>query len=167
MTDEDDRPENNQFRVNSRLQVTETSSQLLNNASRSIKVLLYDYDDTVLPTTELDALLPSFIRKHERNRFHYLCSESDLLRGRGGKLVALARRYSTFIKLRQLPEGLKPVHDQFIVIDSLSSIQTQDHRSYDYYAHIDDRARARLLENRFEELWSRSEAVPGVHVTGL
>ena len=106
-------------------------------------------------------------RPFEKCVFRYLCSESDILRERGSKLIQLARRFSTFIKLRQLTEGLKPVHQQFIVVDGESSMQTQNHGSYDYYAHLHERARARQLNNRFEELWQRSKAVPGIHITGL
>ena len=167
MNEENNSTDNNRFQINSRLQVSETSHHLISEASRSINILLYDYDGILLPVTKIDDLLSSFIRQHERSRFRYLCSESDLLRERGGKLIKLARRFSTFIKLRQLPNGLKPVNEQFIVVDGSSSLQTQDHRSYDYYAHLNERARAHLLNNRFDELWQRSAAIPGIHVTGL
>ena len=155
------------FQVNSRQQATETSITLLGEARRTVDVLLYDYDELLLPHAEITDLLPTFFRQHQRNQFRYLCSESNILHERGGALVQLARRFSTFIKLRQLPDGLKPVNEQFLLIDSHSSMQTRDHRSSDYYVHLNNRVRGRQLEHRFEELWQRSTAVPGIHVTGL
>ncbi len=155
------------FRINTREQVSETSIRLFQEASRSINILLYDYNEVLLPAGKLEDLLPAFIRQHERCRLQYLCSESDMLRERGGMLVKLARKFSSFIKLRQLPDGLKPVQEQFIVTDGSNSMITQEHRSYDYYAHFNDRGRAHKLNNRFDELWQRSEPVPGIQVTGL
>jgi hypothetical protein len=157
----------NRFQVNTRQKISETSCDLISQANRSINIMLYDYDDILLPVTRVDELLSSFIRQHERSRLRYLCSESDILCERGGKLIQLARRFSTFIKLRQLPDDLKPIHEQFIIIDGESCIQTQDHRSYDYYANLHNRARARQLNNHFEALWERSSAAAGIHVTGL
>jgi hypothetical protein len=167
MVEENNNSNSDSFQINTRDLASETSCRLLDEANRSINILLYDYDEILLPVTKIDDLLSSFIRKHEKCVFRYLCSESDILRERGSKLIQLARRFSTFIKLRQLTEGLKPVHQQFIVVDGESSMQTQNHRSYDYYAHLHARARAYQLNNRFEELWQRSTAVPGIHVTGL
>lgn len=157
----------NRFQVNSRQQISETSCDLISNANRSINIMLYDYDDILLPASRIDELLSSFIRQHERSRFRYLCSENDILRERGGKLIQLARRFSTFITLRQLPDDLKPIREQFITADGESCMQTQDHRSYDYYANLNNRARALQLNNHFDALWQRSSSVAGVHVTGL
>ncbi len=167
MTDVKNNTESNSLPITTRLEVSETSVRLLSEARRSINILVYDYDDILLPGKNIEDLLSSFLRQHERNRFRYLCSENDLLRERGSKLIQLARRFSSFIKLRQLPDGLKSVHEQFIVIDENSSLQTQDRLSPNYYAHPNERARARKLNNHFEELWQRSSAIPGVHVTGL
>lgn len=158
---------NDRFPINSRGQVSEASTRLIQGASRSINMLIYDYDELLLPPAKIGDLLSTFIRQHERCRFQYLCSEHDLLRERGGKLIQLARKFSTFIKLRQLPDGLPAVQEQFVVVDENSSMHTQDHRSYDYFAHFNDRVRAQKLNNHFEELWQRSEPVPGIHVTGL
>lgn len=157
----------NRFQVNTRQHISDTSCDLISQANRSINIMLYDYDDILFPVTRVDELLSSFIRQHERSRFHYLCSESDILRERGGKLIQLARRFSTFITLRQLPDDLKPIREQFITIDGESCMQTQDHRSYDYYANINNRARTLQLNNHFDALWQRSSAVAGIHVTGL
>ena len=157
----------NRFQINTRQQISETRCDLISEANRSINIMLYDYDDILLPASRIDELLSSFIRQHERSRFRYLCSESDILRERGGKLIQLARRFSTFITLRQLPDDLKPIREQFITTDGESCMQTQDHRSYDYYANLNNRARALQLNNHFDALWQRSASVAGVHVTGL
>ncbi|MFW2439537.1 MAG: hypothetical protein ACN4GR_09225 [Arenicellales bacterium] len=163
----DNSTENDSFPAETREQASETSTRLIQEASRSINILLFDYDNVLLPAASIDGLLSTFILQHERCRFQYLCSENSLLRERGGKLIQLARKYSTFIKLHKLSDGLKPMQEQFIVTDGNNSMQTQDHRSYNYYAHFNDRARAHKLNNRFDELWQRSEPVPGIHVTGL
>lgn len=167
MTEEYISTDPNRFQIKTRQQITETSCRLISEANRNINILLYDYDDILLPATKIDDLLSAFIRQHQRSRFHYLCSESDILRERGGKLIQLARRFSTYIKLRQLPEDLKPVREQFIVIDDASYMRTQDHRSNDYFVYLDERARTLQLKNQFEALWQRSDVVPGLHVTGL
>jgi hypothetical protein len=167
MTEEYISTDKNRFPVKSRQHISETSCRLISEAVRNINILLYDYEDTLLPQAKIDDLLASFIRQHQRNRFRYLCSESDLLRERGGKLIHLARRFSTFIQLRQLPDDLKPQHEQFIVVDSKHCLQAQDHRTFDYFATLNNRVRALQLNNHFEALWQRSSAVTGIQVTGL
>lgn len=159
--------EENSFAINTREAVSATSMRLIKEATRSINILLYDYDEILLPTSKINDLLPTFIIQHERCSFQYLCTQSDILRERGGILIKLARKFSTFIKLRQIPNGLKLNQEQFIVTNESNSMLTQDHRSYDYYAHFNNRGRAQKLNNRFDELWQRSEPISGIHVTGL
>jgi len=49
--------ENDSFTVNTREQVSETSTRLIQEASRSINILLYDYDEVLLPASKIDNLL--------------------------------------------------------------------------------------------------------------
>jgi hypothetical protein len=167
MSEENKGSEENSYQVTSRQQVTESSALLIGKAKRTIDILVYDYDDILLPHNEITGWLTGFFLQHNQNRFRYLCSESDLLRERGRRLIELARKYSTYIKLRKIPEGLKPVNRQYMVIDAAASMQTRDHRSFDYYVHLDNRARGRQLENHFDALWQRAEGIAGIHVTGL
>ncbi len=163
----DNNTENDRFPVNSREDVSATSRRLIGDAHRNINILLFDYDEVLLPAAHIEELLSDFFLQHERCRVHYLCAEHDILRERGGKLIQLARKFSTFIKLRQLPDELGSSHEQFIIADDLHSLRTQDYRSYDYFANFNDRSRAHKLNNHFAELWQRSGPVPGIHVTGL
>lgn len=167
MTEEYISTDENRFPVDGRQQISETCCRIISEATRNINVFIYDYEDSLLPLAKIDDLMAAFIRQHQRNRFRYLCSESDILRERGGKLIHLARRFSTFIQLRQLPDDLKPQREQFIVVDNKDCLQTQDHRSYDYFANLNNRVRALQLNSHFEALWQRSSAVKGIHVTGL
>mgnify|MGYP003573248127 FL=1 len=59
----------NRFQINTRQQISETSCDLISEANRSINIMLYDYDDILLPASRIDELLSSFIRQHERSRF--------------------------------------------------------------------------------------------------
>jgi hypothetical protein len=61
MTDENNNTESNSFPINTRIEVSETSVRLLSEANRSINILVYDYDDILLPTTDIDELLSSFV----------------------------------------------------------------------------------------------------------
>jgi hypothetical protein len=162
-----EKPGDEAFRITTRTEVSETSCELIQSASRTIDILVHDYDEILLPNSEIGGLLPEFFLAHRQNRFRYLCSESDLLHDRGRNLVELARKYSTFIKLRQIPEHLNSARLQFLVTDSKASMVTRTPGSHDYFVDKNDRARARKLENQFEELWQRANSIPGIHVTGL
>lgn len=155
------------LRTSNRIEASELSLELLGSARRHLDVLVYDYDDVLMPGARIQELLTRFMHEHERNQFRLLCSETRHLREKGGSLIELAHRFSTFIKLRQIPEEYRPVTDQFIIADDHASLRQHDFTAPSYFVSFNDRASVRPLHNRFEELWQRSAAVPGIHATGL
>ena len=167
MNEKTDQNTGDSYQVTTRQQVSDSSCELIAHAGRTIDILVYDYDEVLLPHVVITDLLTQFFLQHRHNQFRYLCSESDLLRERGRGLIELARKFSSFIKLRQLPDGLKPVNRQYLLVDEVASMSTRDHGSSDYFINTNDRARGRQLKNQFEELWQRSDSIPGIHVTGL
>ena len=170
MADTNDTPadtERRSERTNDRRQATALSLELITRATRHLDILVYDYDEVLLPPAELAEQLTRFMHEHEHNVFRLLCSETRHLREKGGSLIELARRFSSFIKLRQVPEEYRPVTEQFILSDDNASLRQHDFTAPGYFASFNDRATVRPLHNRFEELWQRSAAVPGIHVTGL
>lgn len=154
-------------RTNDRREATSLSGELLSQAKRHLDILVYDYDEVLLPPAVLADQLSRFMHENERNEFRLLCSETRHLHEKGGSLIELARRFSSFIKLRQIPEEYRPVTEQFILVDDNASLRQHDFTAPGYFASFNDRATVRPLHNRFEELWQRSAAVPGIHVTGL
>lgn len=155
------------FRIDNRQQASAASLELIGKARREINILVHDYDDVMLPPMQFTGLLSEFITQHQQNRVRYLCSESSRLHERGARLVELARRFSTFIKLRQIPDDLKPVTEQCLLIDDIGSLHQQDYNLASYYVSVDDRVRNRRHSRHFDDLWQRAGSVPGIHVTGL
>lgn len=155
------------IRTGNRLEASELSLEVLSSARRRLDILVYDYDNILLPSADMQELLTHFMHEHDRNQFRLLCSETRHLHDKGGTLIDLAKRFSSFIKLRQIPEEYRPVTDQFIIADDNASLRQHDFTATSYFASFNDRASVRPLHNRFEELWQRSAAVPGIHVTGL
>jgi hypothetical protein len=170
MSESDEKPADNErrsLRTDNRIEASELSLELLGSARRRLDILVYDYDDILLPPASMQELLTRFIHGHDRNQFRLLCSETRHLRDKGGVLIDFAQRFSTFIKLRQVPEEYRPVTDQFIIADDNASLRQHDFTVPSYFVSFNDRASVRPLHNRFEDLWQRSAAVPGIHVTGL
>ena len=155
------------MRTGSRSEASELALEILESAERRIDVLLHDFDEVILPPAQVAGLLTRFMRRHDHNRFRLLLADTRHLHEKGMALIELARRFSTFIKLRQVAEEYQPVTEQFIIGDDHMSLRQHDFTATSYFASFKDRASARPLQRRFDELWQRSAAVPGIHVTGL
>ena len=84
-------------RTNDRREATSLSGELLSQAKRHLDILVYDYDEVLLPPAVLTDQLSRFMHENERNEFRLLCSETRHLQEKGGSLIELARRFSSFI----------------------------------------------------------------------
>ena len=155
------------IRTGNRAEASELAHEIIETADRRIDVLLHDFDEVMLPTEQLTDMLARFMRKHDHNQFRLLLAETRHLTEKGGALIEFARRFSSFVKLRKVAEEYHPVSEQFIIGDDHMSLRQHDFTAPSYFASFNDRASARTLQRRFDELWQRSGAVPGIHVTGL
>ena len=153
-------------RVDDRIAAAEASLALFGEARHELSLLVRDFDDSLHPPG-FEQLLAGFIRGHSRNRIRYLCADTAHLREQGARLVDLARRFSSYVSLRQVPAEYLPVNEQYILLDDHGYLRQGDLSTARYFLCRHDRATVRRLRNHFDEMWQRAHEVPGIHVTGL
>lgn len=84
-----------------------------------------------------------------------------------GRLTDLAQRFSDFVELRQLGDGIKAPSDTFVVIDSKIYLHQMESDKAECIVDLEPSHEGSALAKRFEQMWERSEAIVGLRVVGL
>lgn len=102
----------------------------------------------------------SIVARNLRNELLFLVEDEKFVMKANARLVALARQFSSYVKIRVIPEEYIERQEMFIVSDAASYLQ-QPHIDHPRgFMNIADRGTARQLSLRFNDLWQRS-APPG------
>lgn len=106
-----------------------------------------------------DALL-EFATGHPQAEVQMLVREPQALARSGHRLLRLAQRLSSHVRLRALPPACPTPEDEFLVADTGAVLCWQQTRPLRGYGVLHAPAEARRLGEAFEELWSTSEEAP-------
>ena len=106
-----------------------------------------------------DALL-EFATSHPQAEVQMLVREPQALARSGHRLLRLAQRLSSHVRLRALPPACPTPEDEFLVADTGAVLCWQHARPLRGYGVLHAPAEARRLGEAFEELWSTSEEAP-------
>lgn len=102
----------------------------------------------------------SIVARDLRNELLFLVEDEKFVMKVNARLVALARQFSSYVKIRVIPEEYIERQEMFIVSDATGYLH-QPHIDHPRaFMDIADRGTARQLGLRFNELWQRS-APPG------
>lgn len=106
-----------------------------------------------------DALL-EFAIGHPQAEVLILVREPQVLARSGHRLLRLAQRLSSHVRLRALPPACPTPEDEFLVADAGAVLCWRHARPLRGYGVLHAPAEARRLGEAFEELWGLSEEAP-------
>ena len=115
-------------------------------------------------------LLPSItdlIRRDPRNHLNFLIDDEFHFLNTSTRLIELARKFSSYVKIHKLPEEYADTAEVFIVADPDCYLHMASQHQYPATVGFDMPARTRQLEYRFKQLWERSERIPELFTLGL
>ena len=106
-----------------------------------------------------DALL-EFATRHPQAEVLILVREPQVLARSGHRLLRLAQRLSSHVRLHALPPACPTPEDEFLVTDAGAVLCWQQTRPLRGYGVLHAPAEARRLGEAFDELWNLSEEAP-------
>jgi hypothetical protein len=85
----------------------------------------------------------------------------------GSRVIDLARKFSSYVKVRKLPPEYSDSAEVFIVADLEHCLYLQSAGSFPARYSRHSPGQARQLDHRFRKLWERSVQIAGLHPVGL
>jgi predicted GNAT family N-acyltransferase len=134
---------------------------------RSVNIYSPFLDHTLFDSAAVAGALSSFVRRGAPARTRILIHSSDLVVGRGHRLLELARRMESKIEIRRVPEELASDSHTYVTSDRTSYWLMPDFREYDGLSNSYDPVQANRLDERFEYLWQRSQTDPELRTLKL
>lgn len=109
----------------------------------------------------------SLIVRDMRNEILFLIEDEPYLMRANVRLLALARQFSSYIKIRVIPEEYLEKQETFIVCDALGYLHQPNIEYPKGVMNPSDRGVARQFSLRFKDLWDRSPQPTELFTTGL
>ena len=101
------------------------------------------------------------------NRIQLLVEDEMHFLRRNARLLGLIRRHSSYLQIKKVVDEYVDGQELFVVADEIAWCRKprSDHRQFT--CNTNDAATARHLQNRFDEVWERSDDMPEIHSLGL
>lgn len=109
----------------------------------------------------------SIIVRDTRNELLFLLEDEPYLMKANSRLLALARKFSSYIKIRIIPKEYIEQQETFIVCDAIAYLHQPKMEFARGVMDLSDRGRARKLSLKFKEVWERSPEPSELFTAGL
>jgi uncharacterized protein YeeX (DUF496 family) len=153
--------------IRGRDEVRDQLAVLAEEARREVALFSPQLDSYFFNNGRFARALASFAARHRHNRARILVEDATQALHDNDRLVALLRRLSDFLDMRQVGEEHQGIRDMFIVIDHGSYLHRQDMSKPECLTNAHDPQEAVNLLRRFNEMWNRSEPVASLRSAGL
>ena len=136
---------------------------LIAQARREIVICSPALEPALYNRAALAEALGHFIARQARCRARIVVEDTEHMLLSSSRLVELARRFSDMILIQRLGEPHHGLTEMFIVADSESCLYQQSTAVIDATLNLHTPHLAVPLARRFENIWTASEPVPGLH----
>lgn len=109
----------------------------------------------------------AIVVREMRNELLFLVEDEQYLMRANSRLITLARRFSSYVRIRVIPKEYIEQQETFIVCDDSAYLHQPNIDHPRGVMHASDRGRARQLGVRFKDLWERSTQPFELFTTGL
>jgi hypothetical protein len=142
-------------------------ADMLAQARRRIAIFAPTLDALLFNTSPVTQTFASFAAAHRHNLARLLVENSAQAVHDNGRVVELCRRFSGFIKMRQVDEDHAGLREMFVIIDDHAYLHQRDIDNPHFLAAVNARRDVRPLILQYERMWDRSHAIPSILTTGL
>lgn len=136
--------------------------ELLAQARLSVEILSPDLEQRLYDDAEILSSLRALVVGQRRARIRVLARELDAAVRGDHRLIALARRLSSYIEIRRLSEEDLLLNEAFLIVDREAFIRRPAGDRPEGELHTHAPLLARELSKRFDELWERAILDPNL-----
>jgi hypothetical protein len=145
----------------------DTIADACSHARRKIAIYAPTLDPAYLNAPSVIDALAVVCTGGSQNRIRILVDQGDRSVRDNPRLIALTRRVSDFIDIRELGEETAATMEMFILIDRAGYVHQADADKAQCVVDLEDPTRAGAFANRFDRMWERSVPIGELHVLGL
>jgi len=109
----------------------------------------------------------SIVTRDLRNEILFMVEDERFVMQVNTRLVSLGRRFSSYVKVKVIPEEYIEHQEMFIVVDGSAWMHQYSLEQDRALMSLSDRGNAGRLARRFRDLWDRSEPPAEMFTTGL
>lgn len=132
--------------------------QLAAKAGREILIASYDFDNRIYSNSEFVEQLSAFLRSHRNAHVHILVWRGTRAAKEGHRLIELAQRLSSSIKIHEPDKVHAEFIESFMVVDGIGYFRRPLADRFEGIASFHAPIAARELRERFQAMWERSTA---------
>ena len=153
--------------LHSRVEAHDLMADMLVQARRRIAVFAPSLDASLFNTSPVTQALASFAASRRHNLVRLLVENSTQAVHDNGRIVELCRRFSDFIKMRQVDEDHAGLREMFVIIDDHAYLHQREIDNPDFLAAVNARRDVRPLILQYQRMWDRSHSIPSILTVGL
>lgn len=148
------------------------STQLAQQSRKHIRIYSQDLNPLLFAEDAFVSACSACARSHARAKIEILVRNAQALVETPHPLLRLQQRLSDKIKLRALPRDFDPenIHKlerEYLLGDDDKLLLQHDTAQFDGFVNLDDRARNKEFQRKFEYLWGHGEAIGPLQRLGI
>lgn len=129
---------------------------LVRQARREVYIVSYDLDAPVFSNEAFVEALSDFVRITKRTQAHILLQRPNRAVKEGHRLIPLAQRLSSSIRIHRPAPEHSDYFETFMVVDGIGYFKRQQADRYEGIASFKAPIIARELRDQFLTMWERS-----------
>jgi len=142
-------------------------SSLIAQAHNTILLSATSLEREIFDLTRVSEALAAFVTKNPRCQAHFVLAEPDSLLRENPRILALFRRFTSFLQARRTGEEHLGLAEMFVVVDDTGYLHQPHFDKKFYLANFAAPPTAGRFVHRFTEIWERSEPIHELHTLGL
>ena len=132
--------------------------ELADTARRHIRIYNPTLAHEVFDSAELSSAIAGLARRSRQCDVRILISDSRYIIDRGHRLLTLARRLSSTVKIQKLSDHPELPKETFLIRDDSGIIYKPLDAEHEGFYEPDSRSKVAPFLERFDALWNRSAA---------
>lgn len=138
----------------------EAAIALAGQARRALYLFSRDLDGPLYDDEAFVEAVSALARRSEHTRVHVLVQDSSRAVKDGHRLIGLAQRLSSKVKVHNPSREYANLTESYLVVDETGYLYRPLADRYEGQARFRDPMRARELTKQFKEMWDRSTTDP-------
>lgn len=135
----------------------ELALEMVRQARRHIYIMSRDLDAHIYNSADFEQALAQLAKESQHTHIHILLQNSEPARKYGHRIINLAQRLSSKVKIHTPHEEHADYNEAFLLVDDTAYIKRKLADQYEGVACFKDQKKASDLSAFFQEMWERSE----------